>query len=52
MQSLSYYSGYEIIEIESESQMTGCEAAIREYAIRVIHKSEEGERNDTIFEET
>lgn len=50
-QNLSYYSGYEFVEVESEIEMTGCKAASGEYAIRVTHKTEEGERNNTIFEE-
>ena len=51
-QSLSYYASYEIVEVESEIVMTGCKAASGEYAVRVTHKTEEGERSNTIFEET
>jgi hypothetical protein len=51
-QSLSYYSSYEIVDVESEIEMTGCKAASGEYAVRVTHKTEEGKRNNTIFEET
>ncbi len=51
-QNLSYYSGYEIVEVESEIKMTGCGSAHGTYAIRVTHKLDGGERNNTIFEET
>lgn len=50
-QNLSYYSGYEVVEVRSEIKMIGCQVARGTYAIRVTHKLEEGEKNHTTFVE-